>query len=58
MEGVLERVQSGLNQDQEKRRLTDPENAQKIDEFVKRIDDCMALKTTWTLVVLILVKIY
>ncbi|PAV77977.1 hypothetical protein WR25_04283 [Diploscapter pachys] len=49
IEGVLDRVRSGLNQDQEKRRLTDPENAQKIEEFVKRIDDCTALKTTWTL---------
>lgn len=49
VEGVLERVQRGLSQDQDRRRLLDPEGATQIDEYLKRIDACMQLETTWTL---------
>ncbi|CAD6199547.1 unnamed protein product [Caenorhabditis auriculariae] len=49
VEGVLSRVKCGLSQDQEARRKLDPESAEQIDRFIERLDDCLELKTTWTL---------
>uniref|UniRef100_A0A8R1HUH8 Zinc finger ZPR1-type domain-containing protein n=1 Tax=Caenorhabditis japonica TaxID=281687 RepID=A0A8R1HUH8_CAEJA len=49
VEGVLERVHRGLGQDQEKRRLLDPESAAQIDAYLERINECMQLDKTWTL---------
>ncbi|CAI2354297.1 unnamed protein product [Caenorhabditis sp. 36 PRJEB53466] len=49
IEGVLERVHRGLSQDQEKRRLLDPEGAAQIDAYLQKITSCMELKQNWTL---------
>ncbi|GMT08908.1 hypothetical protein PFISCL1PPCAC_205, partial [Pristionchus fissidentatus] len=49
VEGVLERVTSGLQSEQERRRLLDPESAQKIDEFCARVGRMRELTEQWTL---------
>lgn len=50
IEGVLERVHSGLLQDQARRREQHPESAKKIDDFLVRLQKCMRLEEKWTLV--------
>ncbi|KAL6741313.1 hypothetical protein Aduo_014581 [Ancylostoma duodenale] len=49
VEGVLERVHSGLSQEQDRRRQIDPESAAKIDEFLVKLLKCKALSEKWTL---------
>uniref|UniRef100_A0A0K0CTZ9 Zinc finger protein ZPR1 n=1 Tax=Angiostrongylus cantonensis TaxID=6313 RepID=A0A0K0CTZ9_ANGCA len=49
VEGILERVHSGLSQDQDKRKEMDPENASKIDTFLLHLQECKSLQRTWTL---------
>uniref|UniRef100_A0A183F307 Zpr1 domain-containing protein n=1 Tax=Heligmosomoides polygyrus TaxID=6339 RepID=A0A183F307_HELPZ len=49
IEGVLERVHSGLLQDQARRREQHPESAKKIDDFLVRLQKCMRLEEKWTL---------
>ncbi|CAB3397556.1 unnamed protein product [Caenorhabditis bovis] len=49
VEGVLQRVYQGLNQDQEKRRAEDPEGAAQIDDFLKKLESYMQLEHKWTL---------
>jgi zinc finger protein len=43
------RVKNGLLQDQEQRRTLDPENADKVEEFLTRLDKYNALEMPWTL---------
>eukprot|EP00164_Ancoracysta_twista_P001312 GFYU01001716.1.p1 GENE.GFYU01001716.1~~GFYU01001716.1.p1 ORF type:complete len:490 (+),score=150.42 GFYU01001716.1:79-1548(+) len=50
IEGVLSKVQEGLESDQEKRRDLDPENALKIDLFLAKIKQCLLLDMEWTLI--------
>ncbi|KHJ79939.1 ZPR1 zinc finger domain protein, partial [Oesophagostomum dentatum] len=49
VEGVLERVNTGLSQEQERRREIDPESAAKIDDFLVKLSRCKALEDKWTL---------
>ncbi|KHN81309.1 Zinc finger protein ZPR1 -like protein [Toxocara canis] len=49
VEGVLSRVRAGLEQDQERRRQEEPEVAEKIDQFIKRIERLSTLKENFTL---------
>ncbi|VDK55058.1 unnamed protein product [Anisakis simplex] len=49
VEGVLSRVRLGLEQDQQRRKKEQPEIAEKIDEFLRRIKDFMNLKQPFTL---------
>lgn len=49
VEGVLERVRSGLLLDQDIRKKYDPERASKIDEFISQLDKCRSLAVPWTL---------
>ncbi|KAI6189975.1 hypothetical protein M3Y97_00066700 [Aphelenchoides bicaudatus] len=49
VEGVLMRVKNGLLQDQEQRRKLDPENADKVEEFLTRLDKYISLELPWTL---------
>ncbi|KAF1632346.1 UNVERIFIED_CONTAM: hypothetical protein FQV16_0001056, partial [Eudyptes robustus] len=49
VEGILRRVQEGVSQDQEVRRQQDPEAAKKIDDFVAKLEEYIALKKPWTL---------
>ncbi|VDL76359.1 unnamed protein product [Nippostrongylus brasiliensis] len=49
VEGVLDRVQCGLSQEQDRRRELDPESAAKIDEFLIHLTKCRSLKEPWTL---------
>ncbi|VDN26650.1 unnamed protein product [Gongylonema pulchrum] len=49
VEGVLRRVINGLNQDQLQRRETDPENAEKIDRFIEKIENLLNLQDVFTL---------
>uniref|UniRef100_A0A1I7YZN6 Zpr1 domain-containing protein n=1 Tax=Steinernema glaseri TaxID=37863 RepID=A0A1I7YZN6_9BILA len=49
VEGVLTRVKSGLLQNQELRRIQNPEGAEKIDRFIEKMDACLELKTPFTL---------
>lgn len=50
VEGVLERVYSGLSQEQGRRREIDPESAAKIDDFLVKLMKCKTLSEKWTLV--------
>ena len=50
VEGVLQRTETGLLQDQERRRELDPENAQKIEEFIMKIDEHVSLRRPFTFV--------
>eukprot|EP00080_Pristionchus_pacificus_P017184 PDM77204.1 hypothetical protein PRIPAC_43116 [Pristionchus pacificus] len=49
VEGVLERVTSALQSEQERRRLLDPESATKIDEFCAKLNRLRELDESWTL---------
>lgn len=50
VESVLQRVSANLSSEQDRRRELDPESAQKIDEFINRIERFLALEEKWTLV--------
>lgn len=50
MEGVLQRVIAGLNQDQDRRRENDLESAEKIDQFIKKVEHLLNLQEIFTLV--------
>lgn len=50
VEGILERVEGALQQDQAHRRLADPEQAGKIDLFLARLRRLRELEERWTLV--------
>jgi zinc finger protein len=43
VEGVLRRTIAGLQQDQPLRRANEPEDADKIETYVKRIEDLLNL---------------
>ncbi|CAI4224783.1 unnamed protein product [Auanema sp. JU1783] len=49
VESILQRVQLGLAQEQDRRRELDPESAEKIDEFLKRLTKLSDLTEKWTL---------
>ncbi|KJH43932.1 ZPR1 zinc finger domain protein, partial [Dictyocaulus viviparus] len=49
VEGVLERVHSGLVQDQDNRRKLDSSRASKIDDFLSRLEEYKSLEKVWTL---------
>ncbi|MCP9262753.1 Zinc finger protein ZPR1 [Dirofilaria immitis] len=49
VEGILQRVITGLNQDQNRRRQSYPESAEKIDEFIKRVERLINLQEKFTL---------
>uniref|UniRef100_A0A158QKP5 Zpr1 domain-containing protein n=1 Tax=Haemonchus placei TaxID=6290 RepID=A0A158QKP5_HAEPC len=49
VEGVLERVGTGLSQEQDRRRELDPESAAKIDNFLVHLRKCLTLSEKWTL---------
>ena len=50
MEGVLRRTIAGLEQDQPVRRALEPEDAAKIDSYVKRIEDLFSLNQPFHIV--------
>ncbi len=43
LEGILQRTIAGLNQDQPVRRHIDPDGAQKIDDYVAKIEALLGL---------------
>lgn len=43
VEGILRRTVTGLEQDQPVRRIMAPDDAEKIDAYVKRIEDLLSL---------------
>uniref|UniRef100_A0A915PQZ4 Zinc finger ZPR1-type domain-containing protein n=1 Tax=Setaria digitata TaxID=48799 RepID=A0A915PQZ4_9BILA len=49
VEGILQRVITGLSQDQNQRRVCYPESAEKIDEFIKRIERLISQQEKFTL---------
>ncbi|TKR86526.1 hypothetical protein L596_011103 [Steinernema carpocapsae] len=49
VEGVLSRVKSGLLQNQDLRRIQNPEGATKIDAFIEKMDHYLELKEPFTL---------
>ncbi|GMR58531.1 hypothetical protein PMAYCL1PPCAC_28726 [Pristionchus mayeri] len=49
VEGVLERVTSALQSEQDRRRLIDAESATKIDEFCAKLNRLRELEEPWTL---------
>ena len=51
VEGVLQRVVAGLEQDQPVRRALHPEDAASIDKYVARIQDLLTVSVPFTLVV-------
>jgi len=51
VEGVLQRTVAGLEQEQPVRRIMDPENAEKIDNFVSKIRELTELKKQFTVVI-------
>ena len=53
MEGVLRRTIAGLEQDQPVRRAMAPEDAEKIDSFIKRIEDLLNLNQPFHIVSLV-----
>lgn len=50
VEGIIDRAVRGLEQDQEVRRKEHPETAEKIDEFIAKLNDLKNLKTPFKLV--------
>lgn len=50
VEGIVNRVVSGLSQDQEKRKHEHPEAAVQIDHFIARLEELKELKISFTLV--------
>lgn len=50
VEGIIDRVVTGLSQDQEKRRTEHPEAAEKIDTFIAKLEELKELKTPFTLI--------
>lgn len=50
VEGVIDRVVAGLNQDQELRRQEHPEAAEQIDQFIKKLEGLKELKEPFTLI--------
>jgi len=50
VEGILQRVSRGLEQDQAKRQEEHPEDYENIKAFLKRIEDCQTLETKFTVV--------
>ncbi|XP_031157900.1 zinc finger protein ZPR1 [Sander lucioperca] len=51
IEGLLDRAVSGLEQDQTVRRATDPEVAEKIDEFIQKLRQLKEVESEFTLVI-------
>lgn len=51
IEGLLDRAVAGLEQDQAVRRAADPEVAEKIDEFIKRLKKLKEVENEFTLVI-------
>ncbi|CAG0899414.1 unnamed protein product [Darwinula stevensoni] len=51
VEGVLQRTITGLQQEQPLRKSLDAENAQKIEEFIQKIQGLLELKQSFTLIV-------
>ncbi|TDH14355.1 hypothetical protein EPR50_G00035550 [Perca flavescens] len=51
IEGLLDRAVSGLEQDQTVRRATDPEVAEKIDEFIHKLRQLKEVESEFTLVI-------
>lgn len=52
VEGILDRVVTGLEQHQERRRKEEPETAKKIDEFIESFNNLKALKSPFKLVII------
>jgi zinc finger protein len=50
LEGVISRVVTGLNQDQEQRRREHPEAAEQIDVFIGKLEALKEVKTPFTLI--------
>lgn len=51
VEGIISRVVTGLNQDQEQRRQDHPEAAAQIDQFILKLEELKELKTPFTLII-------
>ncbi|KAI6227494.1 ZPR1 zinc finger domain protein [Aphelenchoides fujianensis] len=49
VEGILMRVKQGLLQNQERRREVDPESGKKVDDFLRKLEDCLELRMKWTI---------
>ncbi|ODM89234.1 Zinc finger protein-likeZPR1 [Orchesella cincta] len=49
VEGILTRVMTGLQQDQERRKEEHPEIYEQIEKYLKKMEDALALKTPFTL---------
>lgn len=50
VEGIIDRVVTGLTQDQEARRKDHPEAAEQIDQFIAKLEALKELKTPFTLI--------
>lgn len=50
IEGIISRVVTGLEQDQEARRKDHPEAAEQIDQFIVRLEELKDVKTPFTLI--------
>lgn len=50
IEGILTRVVTGLKQDQLRRKEEHPDIYEQIETYIKKIEDCLALKTKVTVV--------
>lgn len=50
MEGIIDRIESGLLQDQDKRKDENPEIAKQIDEFLKKLAKLKCLSSSFTMV--------
>jgi zinc finger protein len=50
IEGIIDRIITGLSQDQEKRRLEHPEAAEQLDQFVKKLENLKTLEKPFTII--------
>jgi len=50
VEGIIDRAVAGLEQDQAVRKISEPDAAEKIDEFIKKMTDVKKLRTPFHLI--------
>ncbi|XP_070500775.1 zinc finger protein ZPR1 [Chironomus tepperi] len=50
IEGIIDRVVTGLSQDQEKRNLEHPEAAEQINQFIQKLEELKEVKKPFTIV--------
>lgn len=55
VEGVIDKAIADLTQDQERRKEQSPEVAEKVDSFIQRLSELKLVKTSFTVVCLLLI---